>query len=201
MYASSGKESLKRLRAASRLSCLKRFCVRQSALSEMWPWMWHEACALGMLDLNNEHAKEILIWKLQSISNGDETSISMHGFRGGTHRYKAPYTVSVAVSPMATTECTMPRSTRTSTSTTSTSSQASGHQSVGHGEALPHPSRSDSCGGASFRPRDRGVLSHGCDDRVRLRPRDGATEACRRISSTLTPSSPENSSAATSPQA
>ena len=63
----------------------------------MWPWMWHEACALGILDLNNEHAKEILIWKLQSISNGDETSISMHGFRGGTHRYKAPYTVSVAV--------------------------------------------------------------------------------------------------------
>jgi hypothetical protein len=28
------------------------------------------------------------------------------------------------------------------------------------------------------------------DDGVRLRPRDGATEACRRISSTLTPSSP-----------
>jgi hypothetical protein len=31
VYGSSGKESLKRLRAAIRLSCLKRFCVRQSA--------------------------------------------------------------------------------------------------------------------------------------------------------------------------
>ena len=37
MYGSSGKESLKRLRAAIRLSCLKRFCVRQSAPKELKP--------------------------------------------------------------------------------------------------------------------------------------------------------------------
>ena len=37
MYGSSGKESLKRLRAAIRLSCLKRFCVRQSVSQpEAW---------------------------------------------------------------------------------------------------------------------------------------------------------------------